>query len=323
MNLLYDPSFLAHETGHHPENRRRLDRLIEHFQLEATPAPDGEELLGLIHPHDYIDEVKRHCKLGQAMDADTIVCAASYVAATRAVGLTALAAERGDMALVRPPGHHAHRHKAHGFCLFNNIAIATQQLVKEGKRVAIIDFDGHLGDGTESIFYDDPKVLFWSLHQYPAFPFGGFADHIGAGKGRGFTINVPLPPGTGDDIFFEAVQLFWPILKAFQPDVIAVSAGFDAFQFDPLLDLNFSFRSFHHIGQLLGRDFPQTPTFAVLEGGYNVHELPRCVESFVTGVNGLDLPHDAEATNSGLRVWETFEINAYAALSHLRAFWPT
>ena len=260
MQLRYHSLFLTHDTGQHPENPRRLQVLADHFKLSDAPLDDGEEFLELIHPPDYIESIRQYCAQGKAIDADTVVVPASYRAATHAVGLTMAAAYAGEMALVRPPGHHAHRHKAHGFCLFNNLAIAVEHMAREGKRVAILDFDGHLGDGTESIFYDYDNVLFWSTHQYPAFPFEGFVDHIGAGKGQGYTINVPLPPGAGDDVFLDALQLFWPILKAFGPDVIAISAGFDAYQFDPLLNLNFSLHAFYEVGRKLHEEFLRLST---------------------------------------------------------------
>ncbi|MBK8969047.1 MAG: hypothetical protein IPM36_20710 [Lewinellaceae bacterium] len=138
--------------------------------------------------------------------------------ATAAVGATVLAMERGDFALVRPPGHHAYRAEAHGFCLFNNIAIAAQKAVDAGKRVLILDFDGHLGDGTMDIFYRSDQVLYWSLHQYPAYPGNGSPIEIGAGAGLGFTINCPLPAGSGDDIFRHAVEYMLPAAgEQFQP----------------------------------------------------------------------------------------------------------
>lgn len=323
MELLYHSACLAHDTGFHPENEQRLIALVKHFGLEDTEVHlNARELIALVHPPAYISYIEQQCRRAEAIDSDTIVVPASFSAALKAVELTVQAAHTGGFALVRPPGHHAHATKAHGFCLFNNMAIATQQLVSEGKRVAIFDFDGHLGDGTEAIFYDTDQVLFWSTHQYPAFPFGGFVNHIGEGKGKGYTINMPLPPGAGDDIFKHSLDVFLPVLQQFQPDVVAVSAGFDAHEFDPILNLSFSHNAFYDAGRLLRETFPDTPIFAVLEGGYNIEDLPRCAASFLAGVNGQEKPYPSTPyTESGLRLWETYEINAYSGMSYLKDYW--
>jgi acetoin utilization deacetylase AcuC-like enzyme len=220
---------------------------------------------------------------------------------------------------VRPPGHHAYADRASGFCLFYNVAVAAQKLVNEGKKVLIIDFDGHLGDGTMDIFYDTNEVMFWSLHQYPAFPGHGFVNEIGAGKGRGYTVNVPLPPGSADDIFLQAVSYFMPVALQFKPDVVALSAGFDAHQNEMLLDLRLSYTGYYKLGQMLAEHFNQM--FAVLEGGYNLEELPRCLYSFLAGVNGQPAPHPVPETGSSMRVIETFEMNFYAAMANLRKYW--
>lgn len=319
MQLLYHPICLEHETGEHPENYRRMEALAQHFGLTDGPMIDGEPYLNLVHPPDYIASIREASLHGKAIDEDTVLSPGSFRAACHSVGLSIEAAKRGDFALVRPPGHHAHPELASGFCLFNNVAIATQYLVNEGKKVAIIDFDGHLGDGTEVIFYDTNEVLFWSLHQYPAWPYGGMADQIGEGEGKGYTINTPLPPGSGDDIYLDALDNFLPILEKFKPDVVAISAGFDSHEYDPILSLNFSYNAYYQTGKRLRERFSHI--FAVLEGGYNAELLPRCVESFLAGINGEEAPYPVGMTQSGLRAWETYEINAYAALSYLRPYW--
>ncbi len=228
--------------------------------------------------------------------------------------------ERGDFALVRPPGHHAYRDEAHGFCLFNNVAVAAQKAVTEGKRVLIFDFDGHLGDGTMDIFYYTDQVMYWSLHQYPAYPGNGAANEIGAGPGKGFTINCPLPSGSGDDIFRHAVEYMLPAAIQFQPDVVAISAGFDAHQFDPLLQLRATGNFFHWVGKTLQETFPGK-LFATLEGGYNLEELPGCVYNFIAGVNGEPMPHPETTTTSGLRTWETYELYLHQAAGLLMKYW--
>lgn len=319
MRILYTPSVLDHDTGAtHPENRRRI---LGFGDLTATPGlPDGEPYLHLVHPKSHIETVRRHCAAAEALDGDTNTSAGSFQAAAAAVGATIMAMERGDFALVRPPGHHAYRDAAHGFCLFNNVAVAAQKAVNEGKRVLILDFDGHLGDGTMDIFYKTDQVMYWSLHQYPAYPGNGSPVEIGEGKGRGFTINCPLPGGSGDDIFRHAVEYMLPAAIQFQPDVVAASAGFDAHQFDPLLQLRATGNFFHWIGKTLQETFPGK-VFGVLEGGYNVEELPGCVYNFVAGVNGEPIPHPETPTTSGLRIWETYEMYLHQTAGLLMKYW--
>jgi acetoin utilization deacetylase AcuC-like enzyme len=316
MEFLYNPIFLTHDTGMHPENMRRL-QMFE--GLPEAPLVDGAEYLPLVHTHRYIEKVRDACRLSAHLDADTVTSPGSFGAAVYAVGATIRASETGDFALVRPPGHHAYPNMASGFCLFNNVAIAATKLRNEGKRVLIFDFDGHLGDGTSDIFYEDDQVMYWSIHQYPAFPGHGFVDEIGEGKGKGFTVNVPLPPGSGDDIFLDAVNRFLPIAELFKPDVVAVSAGFDAHQYDLLLQLNVSATGFFKVGQMLAANFPRL--FATLEGGYNLEWLRNSAYNFVAGINGQPILYPEKETSSGLRTWEEYEIRANMAVSYLSKYW--
>ncbi|MCL4115870.1 UNVERIFIED_CONTAM: hypothetical protein GTU68_035716 [Idotea baltica] len=230
-----------------------------------------------------------------------------------------MASESNDFALVRPPGHHAFADRHSGFCFFNNVSIAAERLRQDGKRVLILDFDGHLGDGTSDIFYESSDVLYWSLHQFPAFPGNGRNSEIGRGAGLGYNVNVPLPPESGDDIFMHAFKSYLPIIEQFQPDVIAVSAGFDAHRFDPLLQLNVTVSSFFEIGRLIREQCNHI--FAVLEGGYNKDVLPRGVYSFMAGINGEQLPYPEKAMTSRRTIWEAYELDLHLGISNLVDFW--
>lgn len=316
MDLLFNRVFLQHQTGLHPETAKRLDGFLG---LPDCKLRSGEPYLALVHDKKYIERVREACARGEALDGDTAVSPGSWEAALYAVGTTIEAAEQGGFALVRPPGHHAYPNRASGFCLFNNVAIAARYLSARKQRVLILDFDGHLGDGTSAIFYQDPSVLYVSLHQYPAFPGHGYADEIGGGKGRGYTINIPLPAGSADDIFLNAIESFLPAMEQFKPDVVAVSAGFDAHCYDLMLDLNVTASTYYKIGRMLSERFPHI--FAVLEGGYNVEVLPRCAINFAAGVNGHDMPYDERPMDSGLRAWQEYDIHLHAAISYLRKYW--
>jgi acetoin utilization deacetylase AcuC-like enzyme len=256
---------------------------------------------------------------GGHLDPDTILSKGSYEAAVGAVEATILASETNNFALVRPPGHHAYPTHSSGFCIFNNIAIAAQKLVNDGKKVLIFDFDGHLGDGISHIFFHSNQVLYWSIHQYPAFPGNGYVDEIGDRDGKGFTINCPLPAHSGDDVFFDAFNSILPVVEQFKPDVVAVSAGFDAHQYDLLLELRFTLETYYKIGKILAERFDRI--FATLEGGYNVSVLPQAVYNFMAGINGEKMPHSEPETNTDIKIWSEYETNIQLVLTHLTPYW--
>jgi len=316
MKIIYNDIFLTHQTGNHPENKKRLESYSE---IKQTNISDGLSYLGLVHNGQYIEDIKEKCSMNIPLCPDTICSEKSFEAATLAVGATIMASQSLDFALVRPPGHHAFPGKASGFCIFNNIAIATQKLVDEGKRVLIFDFDGHYGDGTSSIFYDTDKVLFWSIHQHPAFPHTGGCSKIGEGKGKGFNINVTMPAGSGDDVFMDAVKTFLPIAKKFKPDIVAISAGFDAHKSDMLLDLNISMDSYFKIGRILHDNFKHV--FAVLEGGYNPDILEKSIENFIDGINNQPQKHFERLSETEHNVFLDYEIKSNELLGRLKDYW--
>jgi acetoin utilization deacetylase AcuC-like enzyme len=191
--------------------------------------------------------------------------------------------------------------------------------VNQGKKVFILDFDSHCGDGTEYFFYQTDQVLYLSLHQYPAFPGKGYMNETGSGMGKGFTINVPLPPGSADDLYMESLRTFLPAAKEFGPDITAVSAGFDGHHSDPLLNLNLSTNVYFETGKMLSSEFEHV--FAVLEGGYNLHYLPKCFENFLAGINGHEIRFIEEETRSTKNVIDEYERRMKKLKQYLRPFW--
>jgi len=318
MDIIYHPIFLDHDTGMHPENRKRLEAF---GKLPIANIPSGETYLTLYHTQAYVDHVKVACEHSEHLDPDTITSPRTYDAAITAVGAAILASQTHGFALVRPPGHHAHPDHSSGFCIFNNIGIAVQKLVNEGKRVLIVDFDSHPGDGTASFFYKTNKVMYVTFHQDTAFPGGGDTANIGEEDGAGFTINVPLPKGTGDDIIIGALKRLLPILQQFKPDHVGVSAGFDGHQQDLLLGLRYSLNAYYQIGSILSSTFPNI--FATLEGGYNIELLPKCVGNFITGINNTQQQYIEEKTDSAIVALEAYEIIMQKLKNSLSKYWDT
>jgi acetoin utilization deacetylase AcuC-like enzyme len=299
LGLIYDDRFLAHDTGPgHPERADRLRAIIERLQRDGTLdklrrlpfEPATIEAIERVHDASYIDRVRVACEEGRAhMDSpDTPICPPSYDIARLAVGGVLAATDAvmaGDVAsafcAVRPPGHHAERAQAMGFCLFNNIAIAAEHLIQRHglRRVAIVDFDVHHGNGTQHTFEHRADVLFLSCHEHPRFqyPGTGFAKEHGKGRGHGSTHNVPLMPGADDRAAREAFEHhFLPELQSFHPDALLISAGFDAADGDPIGGLTWTADGFRWITDRLRESADHLcggRIISVLEGGYNLDRL--------------------------------------------------
>jgi acetoin utilization deacetylase AcuC-like enzyme len=304
LYLATHPDCRLHEPfPGHPERPRRLDAALAGARLagaEAIEVAVDEEvcLEAIARVHDPSLAARLRAAVQQVpaiFDSDdNPIGSGSYRGAIAAVAASLAAVERAlasgagrVFAAVRPPGHHALRDRAMGFCFFNNAAIAAEELVARGVTpVAIVDFDVHHGNGTQDHFYRRPDVYFLSLHRYPFYPGSGAGDEIGAGPGRGFTRNLPLAVGADDAIYGEAIDLgLTELLRAVTPAAWVVSAGFDAHAADPLGGMRLTDEGFARIGATLAAACRGTPLVAVLEGGYHLEALQRSVRAFLASLH--------------------------------------
>jgi acetoin utilization deacetylase AcuC-like enzyme len=337
--FLEHPSSLQHETGRHPEQPARISAIQREcgergwlgFERVESPPVDLD-LLVQVHPQAHVDTIREvAARGGGALDLDTVMSQGSYEAALHAAGgavrlvelLLSGQASYGFSAH-RPPGHHATSDRAMGFCLFNSVAVAATSALRERglRRVLILDWDVHHGNGTNDIFHSTDQVLFISIHQWPFYPGTGGADDVGSGTGLGHTVNLPVPAGSGDAVFCSLVDhVAMPLAKSFQPELVLISAGYDAHQDDPLGECAVTDQGFAAMTRSVVRTCAalDVPLGCVLEGGYGLDALGRGVA--VTMEVMAQAERDGPAAPDREQEREPVPL-ALAARERLSQFWP-
>ena len=327
--VFYHPAFLKHDMGFsHPERPERLTavmRFLEEKQIfknghtvQLKPSAVQSSDLERVHPKDYIDLIHNASDREARLDADTRTSKGSYNAAILAAGAGLSAWKEiqdgtldNAFALVRPPGHHANDQSARGFCLFNNISVLARHITAtvSDSRVLILDIDAHHGNGTQEIHYTESDILYLGIHQdgrtlYPGY--SGYSDELGEGTGKGYNVNLPLPPGTSDKSFLKGLStLFPPIVEQFQPTAILVSAGYDAHFRDYLTGLQFSADAYLKATQLImemAAKHCEGQVVMFLEGGYDLQALAESIYNTITAMSGHGKPVKENAPDEDPRI---------------------
>ncbi len=308
--ICYTPRFLDHHAGAgHPESPQRLQNALRALQAQpwfgelrqVAPRPAEEEWLRTVHSGDYLEHVRRGCAAGLPFldTPDVGICPDSQAVALLAAGAGLQLADAlmdgsidNGFALLRPPGHHAEKAAALGFCLFNNIALLARYLQRRHglEKVLILDWDVHHGNGTQHAFEEDPSVCYISLHQYPFYPGTGALQETGLGRGHGATVNCPMPAASGDSDYEAAFQeRVLPAMEAFRPDIVLISAGFDAHRDDPLAQVQLSTSCYAWMTRRvleIAERHAEGRVLSLLEGGYHLRAMPDCVVTHLEGLLG-------------------------------------
>jgi acetoin utilization deacetylase AcuC-like enzyme len=331
--FLEHPSSLAHDTGSHPERAARIAAIERELDgrgwlgFERVSSPSASRaVLEAVHAPAHVDLIERAAAGGGAqLDPDTVVSEGSFEAALHAAGGAVELVDRlldGSAATGfsahRPPGHHAERARAMGFCLLNNVAVAARHALDAHglERVLILDWDVHHGNGTNDIFHAERRVLFFSIHQSPLWPGSGLASDVGSGEGRGYTVNLPVPPGSDDAVFTSLVdRVVVPLSREYAPQLILISAGYDAHREDPLADCQVTEPGYAAMARSMSAAAAEldAPLGAVLEGGYALGALARSVALTMQELSSAPVTAAAPAPLTPV---------AGRALERLAEWWP-